>query len=333
MPAKVHALGPGLLKYGYSPKFIPWLKSNAREYDAAVVRGLWQYSGFGVWRAMRKSKTPYFVYPHGMLDPWFKKKYPLKHLKKWFYWPWGEYRVLRDAKAVLFTCEQERILARRSFWMYRCNEKIVNYGTAEPKGDVSSQRDAFLREYPGLENKRMILFVGRIHPKKGCDLLIDALLKAAGKDKSLHLVIAGPDQVGWQGALEERAEKAGMKNRITWTGMLSGELKWGAFYSADVFILPSHQENFGISAIEALACGLPALVTNKVNIWREIESDSAGFAAEDNLEGTIELIERWLSLSDEEKNKMRKKAKKSFYKRFEIHKAAESLVSVIRENA
>ena len=65
--------------------------------------------------------TPaYFVFTHGMLDPWFKRTYPLKHLKKWLYWPWAEYRVLRDAQAVLFTCEEERILARQSFWLYKC---------------------------------------------------------------------------------------------------------------------------------------------------------------------------------------------------------------------
>ena len=107
-PIKVHALGPRILGYGYSPKFVPWLREHAKDYDAVIVRGIWQYSSFGVWRALYKQTTPYFVFPHGMLDPWFKQRYPLKHFKKWLYWPWGEYRVLRDAKAVLFTCEEEK---------------------------------------------------------------------------------------------------------------------------------------------------------------------------------------------------------------------------------
>ncbi|MEB0151131.1 glycosyltransferase, partial [Pseudomonas sp. CCC2.2] len=84
----------------------------------------------GTWRALAKKKIPYFIFTHGMLDPWFKKNYPLKHLKKWLYWTWGEYRVLRDAKAVLFTCEEEKILARQSFWLYKANEVVTAFGTA-----------------------------------------------------------------------------------------------------------------------------------------------------------------------------------------------------------
>src|SRR5579862_7846469 len=131
-PVLVHPLGPSTLHYAFSSRFLPWLHANRSRYDAVVVNGIWQYHSFGTWRALRNSSTPYVLFTHGMLDPWFKRKYPLKHLKKWMYWPWAEYRVLRDAEAVLFTCEEERKLARSSFWMYRCNEIVVNYGTARP---------------------------------------------------------------------------------------------------------------------------------------------------------------------------------------------------------
>ena len=98
-------------------------------------------------------EIPYFVYTHGMLDPWFKRTYPLKHLKKCFYWPWGEYRVLRDAKAVLFTCEEEKLLARQSFGLYQAHEVVVSYGTNGPTGDAEAQRAAFLAQYPALAGK------------------------------------------------------------------------------------------------------------------------------------------------------------------------------------
>ena len=116
-PVKCHALGPGFMKYGYSSKMVPWLRENRSNYDVVIVNGIWQYNAFAVWLALADTPTPYFVFTHGMLDPWFKKKYPFKHLKKWLYWPWGDYRVLRDATAVLFTCEEERRLARKSFWL------------------------------------------------------------------------------------------------------------------------------------------------------------------------------------------------------------------------
>ena len=124
-PLKVHALGKGGHDFGYAPDYVRWLKRHGVEYDAIVVSGLWQFHGLGVWLALRRAGVPYFVFPHGMLDPWFKRAYPLKHLKKWLYWPWAEYRVLRDARAVLFTCEEERRLARESFWLYRCEERSL----------------------------------------------------------------------------------------------------------------------------------------------------------------------------------------------------------------
>ena len=293
------------------------------------MNGIWQFHSFAVWRTLRNSSTPYVVFTHGMLDPWFKKRYPVKHVKKWMYWPWAEYRVLRDAQAVLFTCEEERVLARKSFWLYRCNEVVVNYGTAKPTGDPQREQQEFFSRYPELRGKKLALFMGRIHPKKGCDLLIEAFAKVLAPQPGWHMVIAGPDQVGWQKKLNHRAEQLGLASRITWTGMISGAIKWGALRAAEVFVLPSHQENFGIVVAEALAAGLPALISNKVNIWREIQADGAGIVAEDSLSGTCEFFRSYLDLSEEKKLAMRQLARQCFEHRFEIKKAAETLQAVL----
>lgn len=335
-PLKIHALGPSYTTYRYSKYLIPWLKLNAHRYDCLIIRGIWQYHGFGVWRALKWLENnqhlhpPFFVFTHGMLDPWFKHTYPLKHLKKWLYWPWAEYRILRDAKAVLFTCEEEKILARRSFWLYQCNEIVVNYGTAKPPVNVDQQIQCFGNRYPELCSKRIILFLSRIHQKKGCDLLISAFSKIAQADPSLHLVMAGPDQTGWKLNLQNLAEQLGINHRITWTGMLQGDLKWGSFRAAEVFVLPSHQENFGIAVAEALACNLPVLVSNKVNIWREIKADGAGLVGDDTLEGTTQLLKQWLSLSVYEQEAMCQNAKKCFVKRFDIKSASQNLIENIQ---
>jgi glycosyltransferase involved in cell wall biosynthesis len=329
-PLPFYPLGPGTLSYGFSPRFVPWLRENARNYDAVIVNGLWQYHSFGVWRALRSSSTPYFVFTHGMLDPWFARTYPLKHVKKWLYWPWGEYRVLRDAKAVLFTCQEERVLARQSFWLYHCNEEVViNLGTASPTGDSQAQASEFYGRFPHLREKRVALFMGRIHPKKGCDLAIQAFAKVLAKNPDWHLVMAGPDQVGWQPKLSLLAEQLELSDRITWTGMIGGEEKWGAFRAAEIFILPSHQENFGFVVAEALACGVPALISNKVNIWREVQGDGAGIVAEDDLEGTCRLLESWLNAGEQDKRRMRAQARKCFEQRFEIRRAADALCRVM----
>src|SRR5262245_29706315 len=195
-PCPVHLLGPAYLGYRYAPRLASWLRTHASRFDAVIVDGLWQYHGLATWRALSGTATPYFVFTHGMLDPWFKRRYPLKHLKKSLYWPWAEYRVLRDARAVFFTCEDERLLSRESFSRYRANEVGVSYGTPGPSGDPALQRSAFLERFPELRDRRSLLFLSRIHPKKGCDLLIDAFAAVAGLDPSLHLVMAGPDPVG-----------------------------------------------------------------------------------------------------------------------------------------
>jgi glycosyltransferase involved in cell wall biosynthesis len=331
-PIPLAAVGPGMGQYGYSRNLVPWLRRNAKRYDAVLVHGIWDFHALGVWRALHSSRQPYFVFPHGMLDPWFKRTYPLKHLKKWLYWPWATYRLLRDACGVLFTAEDERELARQSFWLYRCREMVVNYGTSPCEGDSAAQRETFLERYPQLRSTRNILFMGRIHVKKGCDLLIEAFSKTASKDKNLHLVIAGPDQCGERAGLEALAQRCGIETRITWTGMLTGDLKWGALHSAEVFALPSHQENFGVAVAEAMSCGVPVLITNRVNIWREIEAGGAGFVGTDTLEGTVNLLESWISLSPSLQSEMRKCARRCFQERFHIRKATANLIETLRSS-
>ena len=324
----VHCLGPGRLKYGFAPRFIPWLRRNISRFDAVVINGIWQYHSLATWLVLHRSKIPYYVFTHGMLDPWFKRRYPLKHLKKLLYWPWAEYRVLRDARGVLFTCEEERVLARKSFGHYCANEIVVNYGTPGLAGEPREHRQAFLGRFPELAGKRLLLFLGRIHPKKGCDLLIRAFASVARTDPTLHLVVAGPDAEGTQAGLVALAEHLGVARSVTWTGMLQGSLKSGAFQSAEAFVLPSHQENFGIAVTEALSCGLPVLISNQVNIWREIEHDRAGLVADDTLQGTEQLLRRWLTFTPDERAHMAHDAEQCFRRRFHIDMAATKLLSL-----
>ncbi len=336
-PLPLHTFGRSYLGYRYNPRLVPWLRANHSKYNAVIVNGIWQYNSFGTWRALRGTATPYFVYLHGMLDPWFKQEYPLKHLKKLLYWPFGQFPVLRDARAVLFTCEEERRLARQSFSRYRCREVPVNYGTASPPGDPVRQKELFFEKFQALRGRRLVTFLGRIHEKKGCDLLLKAFAQSRheagnGIDGELHLVMAGPNQTGWADELQKLATQLGVKSCVSFPGMVQGDLKWGMLHASDVFILPSHQENFGIAVAEALACHLPALISNKVNIWREIVTDNAGFAENDDLEGTVQLLRRWRLLSPDEREQMRRNARQCFLSRFEIQQAALSLVRVINES-
>jgi glycosyltransferase involved in cell wall biosynthesis len=209
---------------------------------------------------------------------------------------------------------------------------MVDYGIKAPAGNPEAERQVFLAAYPALREKRLLLFMSRLHPKKGLDLLIQAFGQVVERDPRLHLVVAGPDQEGLRAGLEARARTLGIAERITWASMLTGDARWGAYYAAEAFCLPSHSENFGMVVAEALARGLPVLISDKVNIWREIEADRAGFVAPDTLAGTVSLLKGWLQLSDTQRLEMGDRARACFAKRFEIRKAAEKLLSVIERS-
>ena len=333
-PVPCHPMGPSHIgKYRYSPRLVPWLRANRHRYDVVIVNGIWQYHAFAVWRALSGTSTPYFVYTHGMLDPWFKRRYPLKHLKKWLFWPWADYRVLRDAGAVLFTSEDERQLARKSFWLYQCREEVVKYGASEPPLGADVQRAAFLARFPDLAQTRNLLFLGRLHEKKGVDLFLRAF--AALRDQhpelvhGVRLVMAGPADDDYGLRMQQLSASLGLADVTTWTGMVSGEMKWGAFRCADAFVLPSHQENFGIAVAEALACGVPVLISNQVNIWREIEAAQAGVVDSDTTEGAMRQLQTWLAMPSGQRDGMRAHARSCFLANFHLERAAGSLVDVV----
>ena len=328
----VITIGKGKGTFCYHPKLIKKLKSIAAEFDAVIVHGLWQYHGHAVRQALKHTNVPYYVFPHGMLDPYFKHAYPLKHLKKSVFWYLSQYAVLRDAKAVLFTCEEEKRLAEASFSRYTVNPVVVNYGTNITPIAQQVSEDAFYSKYPALKNKQIFLFLSRIHAKKGCDLLIKAFANALQKNTNIHLVMAGPDHTGWKSELVAIAKSMNADTHITWTGMLKNELKWSAIKAANVFILPSHQENFGISVAEALALGTPVLISNKVNIWREIEEMKAGLVEDDTLAGTENLISRWMALTNEEKSTIQQNAEKCFEQKFDIKQASKNIITQIKSD-
>lgn len=335
-PCTLHAIGPCYLgSYAYSRKFQDWLRKNAVRFDLLVMHGIWNFPALAVRQEAIRAGKPYGVFVHGALDPWFDQQYPLKRLKKSMYWPLL-YPVLRDARAVFFTAQSEAELAKTTRRPNAWNSVVVPLGISDPgvsEETASKQRAIFYDKYPELQRRRFLLFLARIHTKKGCDLLIDAFARVAQSAPELDLVMAGPDQERMQASLQLRAEKLGIHDRLHWPGMINGELKWGALRACDALILPSHQENFGIGIVEALAVGRPVLISNKVNIWSEIESDRAGVVDEDTVEGTGRLLRQWLALSAEERAAMGIRARKSFLHRFTMNQTVTTVTDALSSSA
>jgi len=126
------------------------------------------------------------------------------------------------------------------------------------------------------------------------------------------------------------SENACLDNMVLFPGMLTGDAKWGALYGCEAFVLPSHQENFGIAVVEALACGKPVLISNKVNIWREIKDGNAGLVAEDSHEEAEYILKEWLNMSAMEKQIMGERARATYEEHFEIHSSVKKLLNAIK---
>jgi glycosyltransferase involved in cell wall biosynthesis len=325
----VHALGPAWRRYGFSLRLNAWLRENLHRFDCVIVNGLWGYPGLAALDEVR-GRLPYFVFTHGMLDPYFKHRFRLKHLKKWIYWLLVEYRLLANANYVLFTSQAEAALARQSFSLHRWRELVVPYGAGRPPEATAAMQKAVQSRCPALRGRRFLLFFGRLHPKKGCDLLIDAFAKTAALDPQLDLVMAGPDELGWAAELKAKATRLGIANRIHWPGLLEGDAKHGALYGAEAFILPSHQENFGIAVAEALACGTPTLLSDKVNIAPEVQADGAGLMQPDTLQGTEALLRDWMTMSPNARNAMRAQALRTAEARYRMDRTATILTEQVR---
>ncbi len=320
---EVHAFGPCRANYFYAPALEKWLSENCRRFDGIIVNGIWQYHSLAARRAIA-GQVPYVVFTHGMLDPYFNHRYPLKYLKKLAYWTFYEHQTLSRAQAVCFTSAEEMRVAAGGLPFRDFRGVVIPYGTmGPPETDPAVLRESFFAAYPQLRGQRYLLYLSRIHPKKGCDLLVEAFARVAPPD--VQLVMAGPDSDGWGAELRGLASQLGIASRVHWTGMIRGDEKWGAFYGAEAFVLPSHQENFGIAVADALSCGVVPLISDKVNIAPDVAADGAGLMEADTLQGTIRLLERFWGMSGGQRATMQASGLECFRRRYALSTSAQAV--------
>ena len=331
----VHAIGPSKSPWNFSANLIPWLKSHMNDFDVWIIHGLWLYHSYAAIKAIsslakRKKFPKVFVMPHGMLDPYFQKaaQRKWKALRNDVYWSFLEKKVINKADGLLFTCEEELLLARTTFPNYRPKKELnVGYGIQPPPFRTQAMQEALKATIPMWSGRPYILYLSRIHSKKGVDHLIEAYLTLEKESQHLpQLIIAGPNEHEYG---KEMQAFANTSKNILFTGMLKGDAKWGAFYGCEAFVLPSHQENFGIAVAEALACKKPVLISNKVNIWREIETGGGGFIEEDTEIGAYQLLKRWVHLPLVDRNLMSQKAYEVYHDHFTTSSACRKLVDAL----
>ncbi|GAB5559642.1 MAG: glycosyltransferase [Synoicihabitans sp.] len=348
---KTHIVGSISGGYGFNRELGPWLKSRASDYDLLIVHGLWQFPGLAAWRHWhREAGGRYMVFPHGMLDPWFNRTYPLKKLKKLPYWWLCERRILRDASAVCFTCEEEQRLASMSFGGYRANGKVVGLGLeAEISANKADAESGFRKKYAIPNTASFILFLGRIHPKKGLENTLTAYARAFEKSITAPLlVIAGPPSTpAYFDRLKKLVSNSGLQQidftkehtrprnltssnspTVVWLPMIQGNDKVGALHGCEALVLCSHQENFGLVVAEAAAASRPVLITRGVNIWREILSAKAGLVANDTPAEICRIFETWRDTTSGKREEMGHHARQCYLGHFTADAATERFLDL-----
>ncbi len=248
-----------------------WLNQNIGQFDLVHIHALFSFSSTQAARAARRRRVPYIVRPLGVLNRWGLEN--RRSLAKRVSLRLIELPILRNAAALHFTSEAERLEANAISRFIIEQRSVV---IPPPIEDLRGAPDDFLKHYPQIAGRRIVLFLSRIDRKKGLELLLAAFSDVQRMVRDVVLVIAGGGDSNYVSALRRRADQLGIADSVVWAGHITGACKSGAFGAADVFVLPSSSENFGVAAAEALSAGVPTIVSEGVAISGDVQMGDAG---------------------------------------------------------
>jgi len=259
-------------RWCFSPGLAQTLAQTVADYDIVHIHSLYLFPTQATAYLCRRYRVPYIIRPHGTLDPYLQRR---NWAKKWVYDRLLQRRDLDQAAAIHYTTEEEWKLVEPLG--FRAPGIVVPLGIDLSEFDNLPQRGAFRAKYLGKWNGRVILYMGRINFKKGFDLLIPAFAEVCCRQDDVRLIVVGHDDPPSYGAQVRRwVSEAGIGDRVVFTGPLFGEDKRAALADADLWVLPSYSENFGVAVVEAMACGLPVIISNKVNLHQDVTQTKAG---------------------------------------------------------
>ena len=282
--------------FKYSRPFSSWLNDNVKHYDLVHIHAVFNHSCIAAARACRKNGVPYIVRPLGTLDPWSMSQ---KSFRKRVFWHASIQRMLEGASAIHYTASGEQEAVEGSL--------DLKNGFVAPLGvDVSDNAPANGSSI-NVDDHLFVLVLSRLHPKKELETLIEAFLAAVAKQGLEHwrLVIAGDGEADYVNRLKQVAGNDKPDSPVLFTGWLQGEKKEAALRNASLVALVSRQENFGLCIAEAMAQGVPVLVSPQVNLAADIEQSGSGWVAPIDKEKLTEVLVNVMSDEDERKTRGR----------------------------
>lgn len=301
---KTFPLGAGPRRLGRSPGMRQWFDKVGRSQSVDLIHnhGLWMMPNVYSGATARRFGIPLVVSPRGTLSDWaFHHGSSMKRL----FWPFIQRPALASVSCFHATSEAEYEAVRRRG--FRTPVAVIPNGIDIP---------ALVPKQPGA--CRTLLFLGRLHPSKGLDLLLPAWRAVQDRFPEWRLVVAGPDRDGYGMKLRKLADELGL-TRIEFVGALMGHHKWAAYQAADLFVLPSYSENFGMTVAEALAAGLPAIVS-KGAPWEGLEKHQAGWWIDIGIEPLVGCLNQALSRSPHELEAMGQRGRDWMQAEFSWHR-------------
>jgi glycosyltransferase involved in cell wall biosynthesis len=300
----------------WAPELGRCLERLVKSYDVVMVESLWQYPTFIAGRICRAANMPYVVSPNGMLDDWSLSQ---KAWKKKPYMALFERSTLQGANAIHLTSEGELTNSHLNKW--QVPKVVIPLGL--PKSKYTNLPDGanFFHRYPELSGKKIVLFLGRLHYKKQPDVVIRAFHQACSGMTDAHLVLAGMGEPSYAQRLDALVKSLGIQDRVLFTGMLEGDAVREAYRAASLFVLPSWQENFGLSMVEAMAAGCPVVISDHIDLAPDIKEARAGLVVPPNAEATAEAITCLLQ-NEELRREMGKRGRQLVLEKFTWERCA-----------
>lgn len=308
------------LRYFYSKALTKACRNTIHNYDLVYVNAVWCYPGLIACQESRKQRIPYIQVPHGSFIP-----YSLRHkqLKKLIYLHLFVYRDFRMASAIRYTSEYERQMSLMQI-RTRTPSFVIPNGIDCNEFSHLPPRDISCGVLDLLPNKRYVGFMGRLHSGKGLDLLLSAFTDAAQSLPDVHLVLAGPDD-GYEAVLRTMVQRLGLCDRVHFTGFLNNERRLNLFSVMDLFAFVSSSENFGMVAAEAMAAGVPVLISDHVGLYPNVLSDKAGQVVSSQKDAIAQALISMLS-DDAILKEMGQRAYTCAHKRYAAQQVAEQVL-------
>lgn len=312
---KIFKMGQGQLgQYGFNIKLFMWLYKNRNKYDFFIVHGLWSFYSLA---ARLLVPNRFFIFTHGQLDPYFSFNF-FKSLKKKIYWLFIEKKNLLKCKSILVTTKYEKTLLNKTYVNTKNIKKsLIKYGIFQKNFNKKKIKKLFYKKYPFLKNKKFLLFLGRFHDKKGCDILLNSIKLLKDNKIKLNFLLAGPDSYE-KDQLEKVSKDLGLQKQVFWSDAIYGNIKYGAILGSEGMVLPSHGENFGVALVESLSMSRPVITTNKVNIYKDLLKYKAGIISNDNLKSFTNSLINFNSLTKNQKINLSQNSLKCFNDNFNL---------------